>query len=97
MITRDNYEAFISEPALTKDEWRRIFSLQRQCQTDEALTLSILAATKAEREAYDKAHQLNTSDWSDIVACADANRKLRRAQIKAIEGLPAGAREEDNE
>ena len=80
---RDNWEAFCEEPALSNAEWREWRGLADRVRDDDELVARLRNATMEEREAVREAQKLYTpDDWSDMVAEADATRRVMWAELE---------------
>jgi len=79
--SRHNWEAFCQEPQLTKQEQREWTELAREARSDDQFLAYICKAVQVEEAALQVASRQYTKDYSDLVAFADANRVLKRAEI----------------
>jgi len=82
-ITSHNWLDHCTEPPLTRAEAARWRDLVLAMAADPALDDRIHAATVTERAAFMAAQRITTADWSDVVAWADAWRRLQRAELAA--------------
>ena len=81
---RTNWQQFCQEPPLTKKEAALWDQMAKAVGEDDELFDFIFGATEAEGKELRRAELASRSDdWSDLVAFADAARKLKRAEIKA--------------
>lgn len=83
MITRDNWEDHCTVPALTNEEWREWRALHDSIRGDKELQGQLGQATRDKHtEPRLAAYNDNPDDWSDVVARADAARRLMHAELK---------------
>jgi len=78
--TRENWQAFCSEPELTPEErelWHKIKSLTR---TNSEFLEFCLANVEPEKQVT-----FYTPDWSDMVGWADEDRKWKRRHFSVYE------------
>ena len=81
--SRENWSEFCEEPALTNEEWREHRDLAFAILGDDEMQTRLLDATLEEHIDRDTvAAIMSTDDWSDIVAQADASRRLMRAELE---------------
>lgn len=81
---KNNWQQFCVVPPLTRTEsqmWHKLCELIREGGefARVALTDPTLSTLYGELRA---AEGFVSEDWSDVVACADARRRLRRAEIE---------------
>jgi alpha-ketoglutarate-dependent taurine dioxygenase len=94
---RNNWRQFTTEPPLSSEEaaeWQAMAKAIREAEAQALANLSIsstlfdfiFAATSEEYEVLRAVEgAARTSDWADLVATADAGRRLKRAEIAAWE------------
>ena len=85
---RHNWKRFCTEPELTSEEhaiWNEMARAIREAEAkgDGGLFDFITAEVQAEDKELRRLENIQSSDWSDLVASADAGRRLKRAEIAA--------------
>lgn len=94
---RNNWRQFCQEPQLSDEEdteWQKMAKAIREAEArnDGELFDFITAEVEVEdRELRRLEDAAQPGDWSDLVASADARRKLKRAEIAAWERWQAAA------
>lgn len=96
-VTHENHLDFCEELPLTKEEWRRWYTLRdRIWQGDKKLRAFIEKRVRIEQDAYLQASRLETEErwrqpghhsehqfWSNMIVVIDALAVLKRAQLVA--------------
>ena len=76
---RDNWREFCEEPPITEEERALWHSIVATVLPNEELMDDLCRSTE---DLWQEYHDIQaTDDWSDLVAGADALRRLERAEI----------------
>jgi hypothetical protein len=85
---RHNWKQFCKESELTSEEhavWNEMARAIKEAEArgDGSLFDFITAEVQTEDEELRWLEDIQSGDWSDLVASADASRRLKRAEIAA--------------